>query len=187
MTPAVQIASVDTVHPEPLQHIQHIISTYGTAPSDLIPILQHIQHECRYLSEEALHAVADALHMPVATVYGVATFYAQFSLTPKGKWVVRLCDGTACHVRGSKSIFEAIRKKLNLLQGETSTDDGLFTVEVLSCVGACGLAPVVSIGDKMHGQLTAEAMNIILDELIKQEEQDAHNEQRATVAATEVG
>jgi len=131
----------------------------------LIPILQAIQEEYRYLPEEVLVFVATSLGLPPARVYGVATFYAHFALEPKGKYVVRLCDGTACHVKQSIPILEAIRARLDLDEKRKTTSDMLFTVETVSCLGACGLAPVVMVNDDVHGQMTPEKAVAIVDEL----------------------
>ena len=106
-----------------------------------------------------------------ATVYGVATFYAQFSLEPKGKYEIKLCDGTACHVRGSMPVLNAVRGKLNLSAEKRTTEDGLFSLETVSCLGACGLAPVVVINEKVYPKMTADAVKIALDEIIKQEKE----------------
>ena len=104
-----------------------------------------------------------------ATVFGVATFYAQFSLEPKGKFEIKVCDGTACHVRGSMPVLNAIRAKLNMQEGQLTSDNGLFSLETVSCLGACGLAPVVVINDKVYPQMTSDAISIVLDTLMKGE------------------
>ena len=119
------------------ERIQAIIEEYGATESALIPILQKVQQEYRYLPEEILTFVATALSLPPATVYGVATFYAQFSLEPKGKYIVRVCDGTACHVRKNQALIAAIRKRLGLKGDQKTTDDMRYTFEIVSCIGAC--------------------------------------------------
>ncbi len=151
------------------EKINGIIEKNGKSQSALIPILQAVQSEYRYLPEEILTYIATALGIPTATVFGVATFYAQFSLEPKGKHVVRTCDGTACHVRGSMPVYEAIRKKVGLKDGKFTTQDLRFTVETVACLGACGLAPVLMVNDKVYGQMTAEAAEIIIDALLGEE------------------
>lgn len=148
-----------------LDFLTATIEEKGTKSAALIPILQAIQEKYRYLPEQAMVLVAQALGLSTATVYGVATFYAQFSLEPKGKYVIKVCDGTACHVRGSLPVYDAICKKVKLVNGKFTTADGLFTVETVSCLGACGLAPVVTINDKVYGQMTAEAITMIIDTL----------------------
>lgn len=145
--------------------VQQIISEYGATENALIPILQKVQEEYRYLPEEILTFVATALDLPPATVYGVATFYAQFSLEPKGKHLVKCCDGTACHVRKNQHIISAIREKLGLREGRATTDDHRFTFEVVSCIGACALAPAVVIDGKVYGQMTPEEILRVLDEI----------------------
>jgi NADH-quinone oxidoreductase subunit E len=151
------------------EKINGIIEKNGKSQSALIPILQAVQSEYRYLPEEILTYIATALGIPAATVFGVATFYAQFSLEPKGKYIVRACDGTACHVRGSMPVYEAIRKKVGLKDGKFTTQDLRFTVETVACLGACGLAPVLMVNDKVYGQMTAEAAEIIVDALLGEE------------------
>ncbi|HOA14886.1 MAG TPA: NAD(P)H-dependent oxidoreductase subunit E [Bacillota bacterium] len=151
------------------EKINGIIEKNGKSQSSLIPILQAIQAEYRYLPEEILTYVSTALGLPTATVFGVATFYAQFSLEPKGKYVVRCCDGTACHVRGSMPVYNAIRKKVDLKDGKFTTPDLRFTVETVACLGACGLAPVLMVNDKVYGQMTEEAAEAIIDALLKEE------------------
>lgn len=151
------------------EKINSIIEKNGKSQSALIPILQAVQSEYRYLPEEILTYIATALGIPTATVFGVATFYAQFSLEPKGKYIVRACDGTACHVRGSMPVYEAIRKKVGLKDGKFTTQDLRFTVETVACLGACGLAPVLMVNEKVYGQMTAEAAEIIIDALLSEE------------------
>ncbi|HBR29189.1 MAG TPA: NAD(P)H-dependent oxidoreductase subunit E [Firmicutes bacterium] len=154
------------------EKVNEIINRLGRSRSALIPILQEVQAEYRYLPEEILTYVATALGLSPASVFGVATFYAQFSLEAKGKYVIKICDGTACHVRGSNPVLEAIKKRVNLTGKKHTTDDLRYTVETVSCLGACGLAPVVMINDKIYGQMTPEAINIILDELAKEDAED---------------
>ena len=137
--------------------------------SRLIPILHEVQNEYAYLPEDALTAVAEALGLPPAHVYGVATFYAHFSLEPKGKHRIRLCDGTACHVKGSEAVLSAIRERLRLTRGSQTTPDMLFTVETVSCLGACGLAPAMVIDDAVHGQVTPERAVALVDAIAKRE------------------
>jgi len=146
-----------------------ILDRFDRNPAKLIPILQAVQEEYRYLPEAILTLVATSLDLPPARVFGVATFYAHFTLKPKGKHVVRLCDGTACHVRGSIAILEALRKRLGLSAEQDTTPDLLFTVETVSCLGACGLAPVVVVDGKVHGQVTPEKAVAVLEAVLAQE------------------
>lgn len=152
--------------------LDEILNTYEYKKSNLIAILQKIQEVYRYLPEEAMTYVGSKIEdLSPATVYGVATFYAQFSLDPKGKYEIKCCDGTACHVRGSMPVLDAVRAKLGLTKEKSTSDDGLFSLETVSCLGACGLAPVVVINDKVYPKMTAEAIKIALDEIIKQEKE----------------
>jgi len=153
------------------ERVCEILEHHNYNPSRLIPILQEVQNEYRYLPEEILNYVATSLALPAAHVYGVATFYAHFTLTPKGKYVVRLCDGTACHVKQSIPILEALRQRLNLSAERPTTADMMFTVETVSCLGACGLAPVVVINDKVYGQMTPEKSVAVINELLAVEAQ----------------
>jgi NADH-quinone oxidoreductase subunit E len=125
-------------------------------PARLIPILQQVQEFYRYLPEEVLTFIATTLALPPSHVFGVATFYAHFTLIPKGKHTCRLCDGTACHVRGSEHILTALHKELKLSDTKQTTDDMQFTVETVSCLGACGLAPVLVVDGKVHSSVTPE-------------------------------
>lgn len=156
------------------ERIQAIIEEYGATESALIPILQKVQEEYRYLPEEILTFVAMALNLPPATVYGVATFYAQFSLDPKGKYLIKCCDGTACHVRKNAPIIEAITKKLGLKPGQKTTEDMRYTMEIVSCIGACALAPAVVINGTVHGQMTPEKVVKAIDELEAAEKAEAN-------------
>jgi NADH-quinone oxidoreductase subunit E len=148
---------MDTMMVRKFEKVCEILDRHGRSSAKLIPILQEIQHEYRYLPEEVLTYVATCLALPPAKVFGVATFYAHFALEPKGKYVVRLCDGTACHVKKSIPILEAVRKHLGLTGEKKTTNDMLFTVETVSCLGACGLAPVMMINEDVHGQVTPES------------------------------
>lgn len=155
--------------------IQAIIEDYGATESALIPILQKVQEEYRYLPEEILTFVATALDLPPATVFGVATFYAQFSLEPKGKYVIKCCDGTACHVRKNQPIISAIRQRLGLSTGQKTTQDHRFTFEVVSCIGACALAPAVVIDGKVYGQVTPDEIVKAIDSLDAADKAEAGN------------
>jgi len=148
------------------ERVNEIIGEHGREQSALIPILQEVQAEYRYLPEEILTYIATAMGLSVATVFGVATFYAQFSLEPKGKYVVRVCDGTACHVRHSMPVYQAIRSRLGLKDGKFTTPDMMFTVETVACLGACGVAPAMVINDKVYGKMTPEAACTIIDTLL---------------------
>ena len=138
---------------------------YDRDAAKLIPILQEVQEEYRYLPAEVLAFVASSVDVPAARVFGVATFYSHFTLSPKGKYTIRLCDGTACHVRGSMAILDALRERLHLNEDKETTDDMLFTVETVSCLGACGLAPVMVVGEDVYGQVTPEKAVQVVNEI----------------------
>ncbi len=153
-----------------IKQLDEIIAQCGGKKANLIAILQKIQEIYRYVPEDAMIYIGTKIEgLSPATVFGVATFYAQFSLEPKGKYEIKLCDGTACHVRGSIPVLNAIRAKVGLTGEQVTTGNGLFTVETVSCLGACGLAPVVVINEKVYPQMTSDAISMILDEIIKGE------------------
>ena len=150
--------------------IDEILESCNYSKQYLIAMLQKVQEVYKYLPEEAMTYIGEKVDgLSPATVYGVATFYAQFSLDPKGKYEIKVCDGTACHVRGSMPVLNAIKNKLDLKDGKITTADGLFSLETVSCLGACGLAPVVMINEKVYPQMTSDAISIVLDTLLKEE------------------
>jgi NADH-quinone oxidoreductase subunit E len=153
----------------PFTRVCEILDKNHRNPARLIPILQAVQEEYRYLPEEMLTFVATSLGLPPARVYGVATFYSHFTLKPRGKYTIRLCDGTACHVRNSIPILEALYKRLKIDVKQNTTPDMLFTVETVSCLGACGLAPVVVINDDVHGLMTPEKAIALVEEIMAKE------------------
>lgn len=129
----------------------------------LIPILQEIQRFYGYISKQNMSLVAQALRIPESEVYGVASFYSQFYLEPRGENMIRVCQGTACHVRGADKILEAFSKELGIAPGET-TPDKKFSLESVACLGACGLSPVAMIGEKTFGRLTPDKVAEIIRE-----------------------
>ena len=133
-----------------------IIEHYGPKAASLIPIMQDIQAEYRYLPGELLTYVASKIGVTEAKAYSVATFYENFSFEPKGKYVIKVCDGTACHVRKSVPVKEALMKELGLNAKKHTTDDMMFTIETVSCLGACGLAPVMTVNDEVHPKMTPD-------------------------------
>lgn len=147
------------------QKAEEILTAYGHKPSSLIAIMQDVQSEYRYLPQSILEYIAKGLDLSIAKVFSVATFYENFSLEPKGKYVIRICDGTACHVRKSIPILNALRKELGLSDKKHTTDDMMFTVETVSCLGACGLAPVLTVNDKVHSKMTPEKAIALLNDL----------------------
>ena len=138
-------------------------------PARMIPILQEVQAQYRYLPEEIMTFIATSLGVSPARVFGVATFYSHFALVPKGKYVVRVCDGTACHVKKSTDLLDALRKKLGLTESCPTTPDMLFTVETVSCLGACGLAPALVVNEEVHGQMTPSKTIALIDAILKKE------------------
>ena len=142
-----------------------IIGQYGTESRWLIPIIQDVQTEYRYLPPELLTYIAGKLNITEAKAYSVATFYENFSFEQKGKYVIKVCDGTACHVRKSTGILDRLYKELKLEKGKHTTDDMMFTVETVSCLGACGLAPVIMVNDTVHPAMTPEKVTALLKTL----------------------
>ena len=144
-----------------------IIEHYGPKAASLIPIMQDIQAEYRYLPGELLTYVASKIGVTEAKAYSVATFYENFSVEPKGKYVIKVCDGTACHVRKSVPVKEALMKELGLNAKKHTTDDMMFTIETVSCLGACGLAPVMTVNDEVHPKMTPDLAIEVIQNLKK--------------------
>lgn len=142
-----------------------IIARYGKKDSALIPIMQDIQTQYRYLPRELLSYVASQIGITETKAYSVATFYENFSFEAKGKYVIKVCDGTACHVRQSTPVLEALWKALGLSKKKHTTDDMMFTVETVSCLGACGLAPTMMVNEQVHPSMTPEKALALLEEL----------------------
>lgn len=150
--------------------MQNIITKHPKEAKDsLIPILQDIQEKQGYLSEDAIVEVGKHLKLPTSKIYGVATFYNQFRFQPIGKYHIQICRGTACHVLGSATVLDELSKILKVKAGET-TKDGLFSIEVVACIGACGLAPVISINGNFHAKVTKESIHEIVDSYKQKEE-----------------
>ena len=131
----------------------------------IVAILQDVQEEYRYIPREAFDYLAEKLDVSLAKLFSIATFYENFSLTPKGKYVIKVCDGTACHVRKSIPILNALNKELGLNEHKHTSDDMLFTVETVSCLGACGLAPAITVNDEVHPKMSPEKAMDLLEEL----------------------
>ena len=153
--------SIGTEQNEKDLQLDKLLAEYRTQKGALIPVLQKAQDIYGYLPENALQKIAQELKIPLSKIYGVVTFYAQFHLKPRGKYVIRVCQGTACHVRGGSAIVQEIQDLLQIKDGET-TPDLKFTLESVACLGACGLAPVMMINDDTHGRLTKDAVAKIL-------------------------
>lgn len=145
--------------------LDQAIKDYGNQEKALIAILQRAQEFYRYLPREIFPYLSEKLDIPEARIYGVATFYENFSLEQKGKYVVKVCDGTACHVRKSIPILEALRKELGLSEAKKTTDDLFFTVETVSCLGACSSAPAVMVNDEIYPTMTPETAIALINEL----------------------
>ena len=160
-----------TTHSEArrFESVVAILDRYDRDPANLISILQAIQEEYRYLPEEIMTYAATALDVSPAKIYGVATFYGHFSLEPKGKYVVKICDGTACHVRKSGPIYDAIREYLGLEGKRKTSDDAMFTLETVACLGACGLAPTMTIDGDVFAKMTPETAIEALESIRREE------------------
>jgi NADH:ubiquinone oxidoreductase 24 kD subunit len=154
------------------KRLDEILQKYDYNPGSIIAILQDTQEVFHYLPRDIFDYYSQELGVSRAKIFSVATFYENFSLKPKGKYVIKVCNGTACHVRKSMPILEQLRKTLSLSEAKETTDDLMFTVETVSCLGACGLAPALTVNDKVFGQMTPEkATGLIRD--LKEEKADA--------------
>jgi NADH-quinone oxidoreductase subunit E len=162
-------------------HDQIFINYTAKDRSNLIALLQDVQDIYGYLPEDALLDVAAFVGLPLASVYGVATFYNQFRLTPLGKYVIRICRGTACHVKNSNNILFALETELGINAGET-TRDKLFTIETVACIGACSIAPVISINEEYFGRLTVKEIPKILKKYRREAQQMNENETQSVGA-----
>ena len=145
--------------------VDDILSLYGKKESNIIAILQDVQERYHYLPREVFPYLSRALGVSEARLYSVATFYENFSLEKKGRFVIRVCDGTACHVRKSIPILDRLRKELGLTEKKKTTPDCGFTVETVSCLGACGLAPVLTVNDKVYPSMTPDKASELLVKL----------------------
>ncbi|MDZ7261725.1 MAG: NADH-quinone oxidoreductase subunit NuoE [candidate division KSB1 bacterium] len=154
---------IKVITPEQFAQIDEIIARYRHKPGSLIPVLQQAQEVCGYLPQEVQRRIAKGLNIPPSQVYGVVTFYSLFHLEPKGRHIIRVCMGTACYVRGGKNILSKLKETLGVGIGGT-TEDGRFTLDVVSCPGSCGLAPVMVIDDEIFGLLNPVKAAEILKE-----------------------
>jgi len=148
---------------EDVNKIKEICTTFGNDPQELINVLHKCQEYFGYLPAEVQEVISNELVVPVAKIYGVVTFYSFFTMTPKGKHPISICMGTACYVRGAEKVLEEFKKELGLQVGQT-TNDGKFSLSSLICVGACGLAPVVMVGNKTYGRVAPDDVRNILKE-----------------------
>ncbi len=149
--------------------VLEILQEHDFDENKIVPILQAVQHEYRYLPQEVLTFVSTSLGVSPARLYGVATFYSHFSMEPKGKHIIKMCDGTACHVRGSKAVIDAVREKLGLSETKITTNDMMFTFETVACLGACGLAPVMVIDEEVHGMVSPQEAIKLIDAIMETE------------------
>ena len=148
-----------------LKFIDSILEKYGNDKSKIIAIMQDVQERYRYLPQDALTYIAKKVGMSESKLFGVATFYGNFSLDAKGKYVMKVCRGTACHVRKSSNVLQALYDATGTNEHKPTSDDGLFTLEIVSCLGACGLSPVVMVNDTVHASMTPEKARALVEEL----------------------
>jgi NADH-quinone oxidoreductase subunit E len=149
------------------QELDAILTKFKGRHGALIPLLQEVQLLEGYLKKETLKYVSEQMGISAAEIFGVATFYSMFRLKPQGKYVVRVCKGTACHVSGANAILNAIKEHLKLEDGEDTTSDAQFTVMEVACLGCCSLAPVIMIGDQTYGKLTPESVPAVIAKFAK--------------------
>lgn len=145
--------------------VDKVLASNKCSQQAIIAILQDIQEYYRYLPKEIVPYLSEKLDMSEAKIYSIATFYENFSFEAKGKYVIKVCDGTACHVRHSTPVLEALWKELGLSKAKHTTDDLMFTVETVSCLGACGLAPTMMVNEQVYAAMTPEKVMTVLEEL----------------------
>jgi NADH-quinone oxidoreductase subunit E len=146
-----------------LRPVSRIVSEYGTGQdSNLIAILQQTQDEYGYLPKQALKEVSRLMDVPLTRIFGIVTFYSQFTLIPRGRHAIKICTGTACHVKGVNDVKQKVKEQLNVVEGET-TADYQFTLETVACIGTCFLAPVMMVDDRYFGKLTTDTVTDIVD------------------------
>ncbi|MBN2281937.1 MAG: NADH-quinone oxidoreductase subunit NuoE [Candidatus Marinimicrobia bacterium] len=154
------------------KNVETVLKNYPNAGRDsLIPILQDVQEADGYISKEAVEKVGDYLNLPASKIFGVATFYNQFRFSPIGKYHIQICRGTACHVKGSGNILEEFQRQLSIKPGDTSRD-GLFSLEVVACIGACGLAPAITINGEVFAKVTRDEVKKIVKKYQKEVSKD---------------
>lgn len=157
------------------QDIEPILKKHQNAGRDmLIPILQEVQEQYGYLSQEAVIRIGEFLNLPTSKIYGVATFYNQFRFQKPGRFHVQICRGTACHVKGSAGVLEALKRELKIEPGQT-TRDGLFSLEIVACMGVCGLAPAMNVNGEVYADISTEKIKKILSEYRRKAEKDANS------------
>ncbi len=146
-----------------INFIKDVCKSYGNKPGEVINVLHKVQGEYGYLPAEVQEFVAKELGIPVSRVYGIVSFYSFFTMTPKGEYPISVCLGTACYVRGAEKVLDELKRQLGINVGEV-TPDGKFSLTCLRCVGACGLAPVIEVGDKVYGRMTPDRVKDVLAE-----------------------
>ncbi len=151
------------------ERLNEILSSYQGRDDELIPIMQQVQQQFGYLPGPVIKQIARFLHLPEITIFGVATFYAQFKLVPTGRNIIRVCRGTACHVRGVARILQELEKQLGVKPGETTTDRE-YSLETVACFGACALSPIMVLNHKVHGKMTTQKVRSILDATVSSSE-----------------
>ena len=149
------------------EKIDEILHRYPADQHYSLAIMQDMQHEFQYIPREGLETLADYLNVPLSSLYSMATFYKALSLKPKGRHIIKLCDGTACHIRGSSTLLEGVTRVLGIADGET-TEDGLFSLELVNCLGSCALAPVMVVDETYYGKMTLEKLPGIIDSYRKE-------------------
>ncbi len=152
-------------------NINEILNKYTKEKGNLIPLLQEVQEKEGFLSYDSITLLGKYLKIPLSKIYGVATFYNQFRFNPQGKYHIQVCRGTACHVLGSQTVLQELEKDLKIKAGETSRD-GLFSLEVVACIGACGLAPVVTVNGEFHAKVTPHYLETLISGLRKKAEKN---------------
>jgi len=153
------------------EELQEILHAYPAQQRYSLAIMQDMQKKYNYIPREGMEELAQYLSCPLSSLYSMATFYKALSLKPKGKHIIKLCDGTACHIRGASSIRDGVCRILGIREGET-TEDGMFSIELVNCLGSCALAPVMVIDDHYHGKMTVEKLPQILDSYRKEADAD---------------
>ena len=157
------MSSSNTLNYSCNQKLGEVIDNYKDTRGNLIPVLQAAQDIFGYIPKEAMVTISRELKIPCTEIYGVATFYGQFHLEPRGKNIVRVCEGTACHVRGGTKVIDEVKDYLGLKDGQMTTVDGAFTLETVACIGACGISPAMMVNDKVYGKLSLDDIHTILD------------------------
>jgi len=153
------------------EQVTGILDRHDRDRHNLVAILQEVQEVYSCLPEDIMAYIAAALGITTGEVFGVATFYSHFTLTPKGKYVIKVCDGTACHVKNSTELIKLLQDELNLSESKNTSDDKLFTLEAVACLGACGLAPLITVNDEVYGSMTKEKTLDLVNRIREEEVQ----------------